>query len=100
LLDLRLSLRWLGGALCCIVLWDVMSCRLVEVFRTFRGTYRLHFQGRKLSQTSSKFVRLASADFWQTSFMHKKNRNWITSKCMYRNGQSRRSIITKRKWKS
>jgi hypothetical protein len=36
--------------------WDVTPCSLVEIFLRFGGTYCLHRQGRKVSQTSNKLA--------------------------------------------
>jgi hypothetical protein len=36
------------------VFWDIPSCGLVKVNRHFGGTYRLHLQGRRVSQAASK----------------------------------------------
>jgi hypothetical protein len=32
------------------VFWDVAPCRSCEMNRSFGGTYRLHLQGRKISE--------------------------------------------------
>jgi hypothetical protein len=34
------------------VFWDVTPCSLVEVYRHFGVTYRLHLQGRRVSQAT------------------------------------------------
>jgi hypothetical protein len=36
-----------------IILWNITPCSLVEVYRCFGVTCRLHIQGRKVSQTSN-----------------------------------------------
>jgi hypothetical protein len=36
------------------VIWDVMLCDLVEVYLCLGGMYRLHLQGQRVSQASSK----------------------------------------------
>jgi hypothetical protein len=34
--------------------WHVTSCSSLKVNRRFRGTYRLHLQARRISQTKEK----------------------------------------------
>jgi hypothetical protein len=35
----------------CPIFWDITSCSEPKVKRRFRGTYRLHLQGRRIWQT-------------------------------------------------
>jgi hypothetical protein len=37
-----------------ILFLDVMKCSLAEVYRSFRGTYCLHLQNRRVSPASTK----------------------------------------------
>jgi hypothetical protein len=58
---------------------------------------RVEKQAKQAASSVRLLARHASADFWQTNFVHKKTRNWIVPKCMPRNGKCRGGIITKRK---
>jgi hypothetical protein len=40
-------------------LWDIKQCSPVSVNRRFGGTYRLHLQGRKISESKRKACFLA-----------------------------------------
>jgi hypothetical protein len=34
------------------IFWDIMPCSPLKVDQRFRGTYHLHFQGRRISQAN------------------------------------------------
>jgi hypothetical protein len=36
------------------ILWDVTPCDLIEDYRSLRGKYYLHLQGRRVRQATSK----------------------------------------------
>jgi hypothetical protein len=40
-----------------IIFWDIMPCSSMSVNRRFRGTYRLHLQGRKISWARNQHER-------------------------------------------
>jgi hypothetical protein len=52
------------------VLWDVMLCSLVVVYRRFGRIYYLHFQGRRISRTNNQQKYLNNSisvtqNYWQ-----------------------------------
>jgi hypothetical protein len=51
---------WLGNSLKTAVFWDVTLCRSC-VNRCFGGTYRLHLQGRKISERGTSVSRWLQA---------------------------------------
>jgi hypothetical protein len=45
------------------VFWDMTPCSPLKVNRRFGGTYRLHFQGRRINQTRNQRSSGTSVDF-------------------------------------
>jgi hypothetical protein len=46
------------------IFWDTTPCSMLKVNRRFRGTSRLHFQGRRISQVRSQSQAASKQSFY------------------------------------
>jgi hypothetical protein len=54
------------------VFWDIMPCSSLKVGRRFGETYRLHLQGRRISQTRNQGEAGSKPSLYKGNLLKKK----------------------------